>query len=78
MNNKKNNDIFFIMTFVPTKAEIEILLLLHASSMTKEELINKFGDKIPAENAIQGCLAKGFVSKKDDKIFLTESGKKQI
>lgn len=60
------------MEYKATKAETEILEFLKKQS-DKSASKSNFN-----EAALEGCIVKGFVSAKEEKIFLTELGEKKI
>lgn len=60
------------MEYKATKAETEILALLKKQS---DKSANKSNFN---EAALEGCLVKGFVLEKEEKIVLTELGEKKI
>lgn len=76
--------------YIATKNETEILKLLNESnSFDEEEIIEKISETIPEQvlssrktqiqNALEGCIAKGFAERADNnKYRITAEGKKQI
>lgn len=70
--------------FTATKTETEILKILNSTvPIEKEDLIEELCKSSviaqQAENALEGCIIKGFaVVTNSGKIKITESGKKQI
>ncbi len=81
---KKSNNVF-----TATKIEIKILKILNQAEPLKEEQIieeiRKSSEKNSAEtpqviqNALEGCIAKGFASQASEgKVKITDEGKRQI
>lgn len=76
--------------YIATKNETEILKLLNESnSFDEEEIIEKICETIPEQvlssrktqiqNALEGCIAKGFAERTDNNEYrITAEGKKQI
>ncbi len=70
-----------------TKSEKDLLSLFNSkTSLTKQQIMeeiskkqNSFATTRQIENAIEGCIAKGFVILTgDEKIKITDEGKRQI
>lgn len=76
--------------YIATKNETEILKLLNANnSLTEAQIIEKIcknvqaqdfsSKKLQIQNALEGCLAKGFAERGNNIEYkITEEGKKQI
>ena len=75
--------------FIATKIEIEILRILNQTEHLEKQQIIEEIRKIKAkdsavtpqmiQNALEGCIAKGFAAPTGDgKFKITEEGKKQI
>ena len=60
------------MEYKATKAETEILVFLKKQS-SKSAQKSDFN-----ETALEGCLVKGFVLEKEEKIVLTDFGERQV
>lgn len=66
-------------TFLATALEQTLLSRIGGSAVTEEELLAASGDRQPARRALEGCLAKRFVTRDEDgRLRLTETGLSQL
>ncbi len=66
--------------FLATALERELLALINGGkTITAEEITSSFPNTAAARNALEGCLAKHFVTQDGaGHIVLTETGKRQV
>ena len=68
-------------TFLATVLERTLLSRIGGGAVTEEELLDASGDRQAAQRALEGCLAKRFVTRDGDgdgRLKLTEAGRNQL
>ena len=66
-------------TFLATALERTLLSRIGGGAVTEEELLAASGDRQSARRALEGCLAKRFVTRDEDgRLRLTEAGRNQL